>query len=277
MARAEQPKRAFASFRQHVLPFATQRLVACSESSTQSPSVGALAKRRGLLKRCSPALFALATICSTNIAGFLLPRATSVSAECAGNKPWHQDAAGQPREAEPMRADLGLGLSLGRRGVLGGVGLGLMAANAPAARAAVGEGDALPEGAKQEDRIRRAMTKWKEWGVNMTSGQIKTEEEWQNTQGLLRRLYGLQDDMSYLSRDFLPDPKKVSEKLITAFKRRVKDADKPAKAKDVEEFMVIHKEVTDFLKDFLVMLENVPDQLDGGSAEDFEASLETVT
>lgn len=128
------------------------------------------------------------------------------------------------------------------------------------AKANVGEGDALPNGARQETRIRLGFEAWKKLGDRVKLGN-DTDEDWTNTQGFLRRLYGLNDDMSYLTRGFGGDKKKQAEELITKFKKRVKEADKPAKAKDVPKFMDFHTEVTQYLVDFQDLLVDAPQDL----------------
>jgi len=147
-----------------------------------------------------------------------------------------------------------------RRDVLAGLALGAMFASSPAARANVGEGDVLPQGARQEDRIRKGADAWKKLGEKLTTTQV-SDDEWTNTQGFLRRLYGLNDDMSYLARGFKGDKRKGAEKLIESFKKQVKQADKPAKAKDLEKFMTFHKEITGYLNNFTDMLSDVVEDL----------------
>uniref|UniRef100_A0A7S0B7D4 Uncharacterized protein n=1 Tax=Pyrodinium bahamense TaxID=73915 RepID=A0A7S0B7D4_9DINO len=134
-------------------------------------------------------------------------------------------------------------------------------ARAPSAEAAVGEGDVLPEGAKQEDRLRKGIEAWKKQGVKLTTTEV-TDDEWTNTQGFLRRLYTLEGDMGYLSRGFGKDKRRKAEELITTFKKRVKQADKPAKAKDVEKFMAFHAEITGYLDAFSEMLSDAPQELE---------------
>mmetsp|Transcript_37647 Transcript_37647/g.103436 ORF Transcript_37647/g.103436 Transcript_37647/m.103436 type:complete len:226 (+) Transcript_37647:47-724(+) len=159
--------------------------------------------------------------------------------------------------------------SSSRRDVLAGLLVtgALTASDAPA-RANVGEGDTLPNGARQEDRIRKGTKAWQEIGEKMVNGEVSTEEDWSNAQGLLRRLYSLQDDMTYLSRGFAVVKKKEAEKLITTFKKRVKESDKPAKAKDVEKFMVFHKEISGYIDDFMGMLNDAPQDIDVGEFVD---------
>jgi len=129
------------------------------------------------------------------------------------------------------------------------------------ARANVGEGDTLPEGAKQEDRIRKGVEAWKKLAVKLTTTEV-SDEEWTNTQGFLRRLYGLNDDMGYLSRGFPTDKKREAEKIITSFKKRVKAADKPAKAKDLAAFMEAYKEISGYLEDFQGLLVDAPQEME---------------
>jgi len=129
------------------------------------------------------------------------------------------------------------------------------------ARANVGEGDMLPSGAKQEERLRKGIDAWKNLGTKLTTMGEISEDEWSNTQGFLRRLYTLGDDMTYLGRGFRGDKKKTSEKLITTFKKQVKLADKPLKAKELDKFMAFHKEITGYLLDFTGLLADATEDL----------------
>jgi len=156
-----------------------------------------------------------------------------------------------------------------REAVAGLIGLGFLSQAAPSASANVGEGDALPNGARQEDRIRKAAEAWKEEGRKMSAGEIKTDDEWKTAEGFLRRLYGVKDDMSYLSRGLAGDKKKKSEELVTVFAKQVKLADKPAKKKDVEGFMALHTEITGYIVAFSALLNDAPQDLaeEGGEEE----------
>jgi len=129
------------------------------------------------------------------------------------------------------------------------------------ARANVGEGDMLPSGAKQEERLRKGIDAWKNLATKLTTMGEISEDEWSNTQGFLRRLYTLGDDMAYLARGFRGDKKKTSEKLITTFKKQVKLADKPLKAKELDKFMTFHKEITGYLSDFTGLLADATEDL----------------
>eukprot|EP00448_Togula_jolla_P021947 CAMPEP_0170575368 /NCGR_PEP_ID=MMETSP0224-20130122/3826_1 /TAXON_ID=285029 /ORGANISM="Togula jolla, Strain CCCM 725" /LENGTH=1232 /DNA_ID=CAMNT_0010898147 /DNA_START=1 /DNA_END=3699 /DNA_ORIENTATION=+ len=147
-----------------------------------------------------------------------------------------------------------------RRSVLAGLALSL--ALPRDAEANVAEGDVLPQGARQEDRIRKALQAWTELGEKFKKGEVKTKEDWDNTQGFLRRLYTVQEDMSYLAKGFQGTKKQEAEKLVEVFKKRVKAADKPAKAEDVETFMAMQVEITKYIDDFNDMLLDAPDEID---------------
>eukprot|EP00929_Paragymnodinium_shiwhaense_P018641 TRINITY_DN12968_c0_g1_i1.p2 TRINITY_DN12968_c0_g1~~TRINITY_DN12968_c0_g1_i1.p2 ORF type:complete len:286 (+),score=83.95 TRINITY_DN12968_c0_g1_i1:68-859(+) len=138
---------------------------------------------------------------------------------------------------------------------------GLAATNVAPATAKVGEGDELPAGAKQEDRIRIALSKWQELGEKTMKGEVKEEADWQNTQGFLRRLYSLAPDMDYLADGLREDKKEKAKDIAVKFKKEVKLMDKPAKAQDVEKFMAMHKEVTDYMEAYLDLLNDIPAEL----------------
>lgn len=138
-------------------------------------------------------------------------------------------------------------------------GLGLIS-RPQKSEAAVGEGDVLPEGARQEDRIRKGLEAWKKLPEKLVSPEDPAKE-WENAQGFLRRLYGLKDDMSYLTRGLRGDKRKESETLIATFQKRVKLADKPAKAKDYAAFMEFHKEIVGYLEEFQSYLVDATEEL----------------
>jgi len=135
------------------------------------------------------------------------------------------------------------------------------------AQANVGEGDELPNGARQENRLRKGLEAWKNLGTKTMGGEVKTNEEWQNTQGFLRRLYSLQDDMNYLARGLKEEKKQQAETVITKFKKRVKEADKPAKAKDLEAISPFFAEISGYINNFLDLLTDVEGDLEMGDAE----------
>jgi len=137
----------------------------------------------------------------------------------------------------------------------------------PSARADVGEGDSLPAGARQEDRIRKGLDAWKKQPDKITNAEDK-DKEWDDTIGFLRRIYGLNDDMKYLSRGFRGEKKQKAEALIEKFRKQIKASDKPVKAKDFEKFMEFHKEVTGYLEEFQTYLLDATEDLDVGDAED---------
>eukprot|EP00440_Ansanella_granifera_P063914 gb/GFBE01069293.1/.p1 GENE.gb/GFBE01069293.1/~~gb/GFBE01069293.1/.p1 ORF type:complete len:1246 (+),score=335.11 gb/GFBE01069293.1/:1-3738(+) len=136
-------------------------------------------------------------------------------------------------------------------------------------RAAVGEGDSLPSGARQEDRIRKGLKAWIELPDKLKAPE-DPNKEWEDAQGFLRRLYTLNDDMSYLTRGIKGEKKKEAEKLIASFKKQVKASDKPAKAKDLEAFMVFHAEIRGYLESFGNFLLDATEDLSSGDLEDIE-------
>ncbi|CAE8595964.1 unnamed protein product [Polarella glacialis] len=175
-----------------------------------------------------------------------------------------------------------------RRDVLAAVlpllGVGGLGAAPQSASAQVGEGD-LPQGAKQEDRIRKGLEAWKKLpakisdavaaeaaakeGDNATAATAAAAKEWENAVGFLRRLYGLNDDMTYLSRGFKPAEKKEkAETLINKFKKQVKLTDKPVKAKDYEKFLTFHTEITGYIEEFNSLLLDAEEDLSSAEATD---------
>jgi len=149
-----------------------------------------------------------------------------------------------------------------RREVLVGAALCAWLSRPLSAQANVGEGDVLPQGAKQEDRIRKGLDAWKKLAVKLKTMEEISDDEWSNTQGFLRRLYSLNDDMGYLAKGFTKDKKRTAEQLITTFKKRVKATDKPTKAHDLDTFMANHSEITEYINNFMDMLSDAAPELE---------------
>ncbi|CAJ1349046.1 unnamed protein product [Effrenium voratum] len=153
-----------------------------------------------------------------------------------------------------------------RRDVVAAAAL-LFASAAPKARADVGDGDTLPPGAKQEMRIRKGLQAWKELPPKLTSEE--KDKEWDDAIGFLRRIYGLNDDMKYLTRGLKGSKKEEAETLVENFRKKVKSADKPVKAKDYDAFMGIHKDVSEFMEKFQTyLLDATEDLTTDGEFED---------
>merc|ERR1712232_881310 len=113
-------------------------------------------------------------------------------------------------------------------------------------------------GARQEDRIRRGLDAWRKLATKLVDMKATpagiSDDEWTNTQGFLRRLYGLREDMGYLSRGFPPDKAKKADAFIETFKKKVKAMDKPAKAKNLDQFLEEHKVVVGYLEEWFDFL-----------------------
>jgi len=130
-------------------------------------------------------------------------------------------------------------------------------------------GVSLPNGARQEDRIKRGLEAWRKLAKKVENGEV-TDEDWTNTQGFLRRLYSLQDDMNYLARGLKAEKKAKAEEIVTSFKKEVKAADKPAKVKDTQKFLGYYTETQQQLVDFLELLVDATEDLDFGELEAVE-------
>jgi len=137
---------------------------------------------------------------------------------------------------------------------------------APQARADVGEGDMLPSGAKQEDRIRKGLEAWKALPEKLTSED--KDKEWDDAIGFLRRIYGLNEDMKYLTRGLKGEKKQEAQDLIENFRKKVKSSDKPVKAKDYETFMGLHKDIAAYMTQFQSYLLDATEDLEAGEFED---------
>mmetsp|Transcript_57865 Transcript_57865/g.129759 ORF Transcript_57865/g.129759 Transcript_57865/m.129759 type:complete len:272 (-) Transcript_57865:55-870(-) len=130
-------------------------------------------------------------------------------------------------------------------------------------------GVSLPDGARQEDRLKRGLEAWKKLAKKVESGEV-SDEDWSNSQGFLRRLYSLQDDMNYLARGLKADKRAKAEEIVTSFKKEVKAADKPAKAKEVEKFLGYYKTTSQQLQDYLELLVDVTEDLEFAELEPVE-------
>lgn len=164
-----------------------------------------------------------------------------------------------------------------RRTVLAGVlaGVFLLGGVHPVS-AGVGEGDTLPDGARQEDRIRKALDAWKKLRDKLEGLETVSKEEWENTQGFLRRLYGINDDMSFLVKNFTAEKKQQASELITKFKKKVKASDKPAKAKDLPAFLEMHTEITKMIEDFTLSLFDANEDVSGDAGEEEDLDINAV-
>jgi len=129
----------------------------------------------------------------------------------------------------------------------------------------------LPQGARQEDRLRRGLVKWKEEIVKVKAGNL-TDDDWTNLQGFLRRLYSLAEDMKFLTKGFDKQKKEKAEDLIEKFKKLVKASDKPAKAKDTKLFLSTEPEITGYLAAFQDFLYDAGDDLEAAEEEELVVS-----
>ena len=71
-----------------------------------------------------------------------------------------------------------------------------------------------------------------------------------NIQGFLRKFYDTGKDMEEVAKAFSPDEQKAVAEVAKAFKKGVKAIDKPAAAKDADEFMTQHAQLLAYINDF---------------------------
>lgn len=131
------------------------------------------------------------------------------------------------------------------------------------ANAAVGEGG-LPEGALQFSKFMKLKSGWEKLGSNLSSrGESNPieKDEWANTQLYLRNMFQLGDDMKIMSKGLDKIKKKEAVTLIDQYQKLIVKADKPANEKDIKSFMIVHKDITNLLNNFLELNSDVPDEL----------------
>eukprot|EP00441_Pelagodinium_beii_P031987 CAMPEP_0197630132 /NCGR_PEP_ID=MMETSP1338-20131121/7713_1 /TAXON_ID=43686 ORGANISM="Pelagodinium beii, Strain RCC1491" /NCGR_SAMPLE_ID=MMETSP1338 /ASSEMBLY_ACC=CAM_ASM_000754 /LENGTH=1247 /DNA_ID=CAMNT_0043201285 /DNA_START=33 /DNA_END=3776 /DNA_ORIENTATION=+ len=125
----------------------------------------------------------------------------------------------------------------------------------------------LPAGAKQEARFRKWVKAWKDLPPQLEKPE-DAQKTWDNCQGFLRRIYGVNEDMNYIAKGFKDASKKTkAEETIETFKKKIKAADKPAKAKDLPAFMVFHAEILGLLKQFESLTQDAVEDLTTDEAE----------
>mmetsp|Transcript_27639 Transcript_27639/g.55316 ORF Transcript_27639/g.55316 Transcript_27639/m.55316 type:complete len:194 (-) Transcript_27639:151-732(-) len=131
--------------------------------------------------------------------------------------------------------------------------------------AAVGEGTRLPDGAAQFSRILKAQSDWKKLGSALDDRVAKKEEigedEWKSTSLYLRKLYGVGDDMKFITATMDKSKKSSGEGIAKEFQNAIKAADKPAMAREYKPFSDNQKKSLALIDDFLALLQDIPDEI----------------
>eukprot|EP00188_Purpureofilum_apyrenoidigerum_P000423 Plantae.Rhodophyta-Purpureofilum_apyrenoidigerum.ctg11824.p1 GENE.Plantae.Rhodophyta-Purpureofilum_apyrenoidigerum.ctg11824~~Plantae.Rhodophyta-Purpureofilum_apyrenoidigerum.ctg11824.p1 ORF type:complete len:184 (-),score=31.04 Plantae.Rhodophyta-Purpureofilum_apyrenoidigerum.ctg11824:206-757(-) len=123
----------------------------------------------------------------------------------------------------------------------------------------------LPPGAMQFDRVLKAQKNWEEIGtlVNTKRGDL-TGSDWDGIRAFLRKFYRIGDDFDYLGGNLSKESRSKVAALAKELRKNVKDLDKPAGAKDIEQFLSGHKNIGSQVQEFFALLKSdsdVPDEL----------------
>jgi len=152
-----------------------------------------------------------------------------------------------------MHAEGHTGSAVGRRQLLGGMaaaGLAVVGVKADVAEAKEKsqEEGGLPPGLKEYFELMKTKKAWADIGKRVSEGHGEMDDkEWQNIQGYLRGFYGKGDDMNMLAQRFTAKEREAVVENTKVFKKAVRAIDKPAAAKDWEEFMKQHAEINGYL------------------------------
>ena len=131
-----------------------------------------------------------------------------------------------------------------------GTGVVLTSPQEASARKEVADGG-LPPGIAEYVGVVRSKKQWTQIGKRVSEGKDEIpDEEWKNIQGFLRKFYDTGKDMEEVAKAFSPDEQKAVAEVAKAFKKGVKAIDKPAAAKDADEFMTQHAQLLAYINDF---------------------------
>ncbi|KAJ1462683.1 hypothetical protein M885DRAFT_505701 [Pelagophyceae sp. CCMP2097] len=133
----------------------------------------------------------------------------------------------------------------------------LAVVSAPAPSWAANDGQ-LPDGPLQFDRFLKVQADWSRLGPRMMEIE---ETEWEGVRLFLRKLYLAGDDMNYLSKNLDATKKAQAKELANAFQLAIKKADRLAASKDRDAVAQLYTTTSVQMKDFLVLLQDIPDEL----------------
>uniref|UniRef100_A0A7S0VM21 Uncharacterized protein n=1 Tax=Hemiselmis tepida TaxID=464990 RepID=A0A7S0VM21_9CRYP len=156
--------------------------------------------------------------------------------------------------AVSMQAEGRSGAEVGRRQLLGGAaaaaGLAVLGGKAEVvgAKEKSQEEGGLPPGLKEYFDLMKSKKAWADIGKRVSEGHGEMDDaEWTNIQGYLRGFYGKGDDMNKLAQRFTSKEREAVAENTKLFKKAVRAIDKPAAAKDWEEFTKQHAEINGYL------------------------------
>jgi len=133
-----------------------------------------------------------------------------------------------------------------------------------AAQADISDGNTLPKGAAQFNRMVRAKGDLLSvYNRVAKSSSEMDKKEWDNVGQFLRKLYGVaENDMKDIANT-MPDPAKRKRglQLVDDMKRTAKAGDGPAGAQNASEFLKYDQKIVSILNEFMELLQDVPDEI----------------
>lgn len=121
---------------------------------------------------------------------------------------------------------------------------------------ALSEEARLPNGARQFSSVVSAQRQWGGLPNAFADGRVPDDKEWENIRVYLRAVYGIGDDMDYLTKTWKGERRKEGTQLIKSFRKAVRDLDKPAASKNVPAFLDGHSRVVVLFDDFFNQLKS---------------------
>lgn len=92
------------------------------------------------------------------------------------------------------------------------------------------------------------------------------DSEWNSLRGYLRTVYAVSGDMEFIIGGWEKELRKRGEEVAKKFRATVKGMDKPAIAKNVEDFKTMHGKAEGIFDEFFALLKqtsvgDIPDEL----------------
>mmetsp|Transcript_26222 Transcript_26222/g.81645 ORF Transcript_26222/g.81645 Transcript_26222/m.81645 type:complete len:170 (-) Transcript_26222:31-540(-) len=122
------------------------------------------------------------------------------------------------------------------------------------------DGLALPDGAAQFQHFRDVQGEWTRFGERLSRENID-DKEWSGVPLLLRRVYDAGDDMIFMSKGLDAAKRETAKKLASDFRSGIKNADRPAQAKDRDAVISAYRATAPLLSGFLDLTSDVPAEL----------------
>ena len=131
-----------------------------------------------------------------------------------------------------------------------------------AAHAAVGEGD-LPSGAMAFSKVLKYQSEWDKLAGSIKARASEIDEK--ETQGIkifLKQLANEYGDLELLSKGILdPTKAETAKSLAKTFRKQIRECDDAASDRNFAKILEIYPSTATELKDFLELLQDVPDEI----------------